>query len=40
MNFQLFEAMGLSGVDFSFVIIAMLIIMVLSLVFSNIALVK
>lgn len=40
MNFQLFEAMGLSGVDFSFVIIAMLIIMVLSLVFSTVALVK
>ena len=40
MNFQLFETMGLSGLDFSFIIIAMLIIMVLSLAFSTIALVK
>ena len=40
MNFQLFENLGLVGLDFSFIIIAMLVIMVLCLVFSTIALVK
>lgn len=40
MNFQLFESLGLSGLDFSFVIIVMLVIMVLSLVFSTISLMK
>ena len=40
MNFQLFENLGLVGLDFSFIIIAMLVIIVLCLVFSTIALVK
>lgn len=40
MNFQLFERIGLSGFDFSFVIIGMLVVMLISLVIAIIALVK
>lgn len=40
MNFQLFERIGLSGFDFSFVIIGMLVVMLISLVIAVIALVK
>ena len=40
MNFQLFEKLGLSGLDFSFVIIGILIIMLASLVIAIIAIAK
>lgn len=40
MNFQLFEKIGLSGMDFSFVIIGMLVIMLTSLVIAIITLAK
>ena len=40
MNFQLFEKIGLSGLDFSFVIIGMLIIMLISLIIAIVSLAK